>query len=56
MIEASQQVPAILEPSPQEIENDWWPPGGKTVYCVNKHDLGPALLLKDSMITQRKDK
>ena len=44
MIEASQQVPAIFEPGPQEIENDWWPPGGKTVYCINKHDLGPSLL------------
>ena len=44
VIEASQQVPAIFEPSPQEMEADWWPPGGKTVYWVNKNDLGPALL------------
>ena len=44
MIEASQQVLAIFEPGPQEIKNDWWPPGGKTVYCVYKHDLRPALL------------
>ena len=44
VIEAAQQVSAIFEPGPQEIENDWWPPGGKTVYCINKHDLGPSLL------------
>ena len=47
MIEASQQVPAIFEPSPQEIKNDWWPPGWKTVHCVYKHDLGPALFTQN---------